>query len=36
MAREPQIAADDYDALIGLLEDEGYDITKIRKVPQSW
>ena len=36
MAREPQIADDEYDSLVGLLEDEGYDITKIRKVPQSW
>ena len=36
MAREPQIPAADYDAILGMLADEGYDIGAIEKVPQRW
>jgi apolipoprotein D and lipocalin family protein len=34
MARTPEIADADYNALVGLIEDQGYDISRIRKVPQ--
>lgn len=36
MAREPSIPAADYSAILGMLEKEGYDISKIQKVPQRW
>ena len=36
MARTPQIPDADYQALLTLLADEGYDISKIQKVPQQW
>lgn len=34
MARTPTISEADYQARLKLIEDEGYDISKIRKVPQ--
>ena len=34
MARTPEIADADYKALVDLIEDQGYDISRIRKVPQ--
>lgn len=34
MARQPIIADGDYDRLIEIVEEEGYDLSKIRKVPQ--
>lgn len=36
MARTPQIPEADYMRLVKGLEDQGYDITKLRKVPQRW
>ena len=36
MARSPQIGADDYDAMLQLLAEVGYDVSKVQKVPQSW
>ena len=36
MARTPSIPEADYQRLLALLGREGYDITKIRKVPQKW
>jgi apolipoprotein D and lipocalin family protein len=36
MARSFSIQADQYDAMVQLVADAGYDITKIRKVPQQW
>ncbi|MDH3451832.1 MAG: lipocalin family protein [Gammaproteobacteria bacterium] len=36
MARKPTLADDDYDAMLALLVDEGYDISRIQKVPQRW
>lgn len=36
MARTPQIPEDDYQRLVKELEDQGYDIAKLRKVPQRW
>ena len=36
MARTPQIPEQDYTDLLQLLENEGYDISKIQKVPQQW
>lgn len=35
-ARTPQISEEDYQRLLGLLDEQGYDITKVRKVPQRW
>jgi len=36
MARTPAIPAADYDRLLGLLAAQGYDITKVQRVPQRW
>jgi len=36
MARTPQIPEDDYQKLVKDLEDQGYDISKLRKTPQRW
>lgn len=36
MARTPEIAAADYDRLVAELAAQGYDVTKLRKVPQRW
>lgn len=36
MARKPAIAPTDYEPLIQLLSAQGYDVSRIRKVPQQW
>jgi len=36
MARRPQIPEAQYQALLRMLEEQGYDTTRIRKVPQRW
>lgn len=36
MAREPEIDAEEYAALVRMIGDMGYDVTKIKKVPQQW
>ncbi len=36
MARTPEIADNDYRALLAMVEREGYDIGKVRRVPQRW
>ncbi len=36
MARKPQMSDEVYRTIIGDLEEIGYDISKIKKVPQSW
>ena len=36
MARTPQMPAGDYDRLTSELKVQGYDLTKLRKVPQRW
>ncbi len=36
MARSPAIPDDDYDGLVGFIESIGYDISKLKKVPQRW
>ena len=36
MARKPQMSDEVYRSIIGDLEEVGYDISKINKVPQSW
>ncbi len=36
MAREPALSSEEYNALIRLIGDAGYDISKVRKVPQKW
>jgi len=36
MARTPQIPEADYQALVEFLEKNGYDISKLQKVPQRW
>lgn len=36
MARTPSMPDADYQAIIAMLADEGYDISKIQKVPQRW
>jgi apolipoprotein D and lipocalin family protein len=36
MARTPQISSDDYANLVRFVDELGYDISKIREVPQRW
>ena len=36
MARTPQIPAADYDRLLALVAQQGYDISKVQRVPQRW
>lgn len=36
MARTPQIPDADYDRLLHFLKDQGYDVSRIQKVPQRW
>lgn len=36
MARTPEIPEADYQRLITMLKDQGYDMSKVRKVPQIW
>ena len=36
MARSPHISEQDYQSLLKLIANQGYDITKIQKVPQRW
>jgi apolipoprotein D and lipocalin family protein len=36
MARTPSIDEADYQRIVALLADEGYDVQQIRKVPQRW
>lgn len=35
-ARTPQIPEEEYQRLLSILKEQGYDITKVRKVPQRW
>jgi apolipoprotein D and lipocalin family protein len=35
MAREPAIPEEEYNAILGFLQEQGYDIKKLLKVPQS-
>lgn len=34
MARAPKISEDDYARLVGILKEQGYDISRLRRVPQ--
>jgi apolipoprotein D and lipocalin family protein len=36
MARTPQIPEADYERIVAQLAAQGYDVTKLRKVPQRW
>ncbi len=36
MARTPQIGAADYAQLLRFVGEQGYDVTKVQKVPQRW
>ncbi len=36
MARTPAIPDEDYERLMRQLADQGYNMTKVRKVPQRW
>ncbi len=36
MARMPSIPDGDYKRLLGMLAEQGYDVSKVRKVPQRW
>jgi apolipoprotein D and lipocalin family protein len=36
MARTPQIPEGDYERIVAELAAQGYDVTKLRKVPQRW
>lgn len=36
MARDPEIAEDEYQKLVKFIGDIGYDVSQVQKVPQSW
>ena len=36
MARTPTIPEDDYESLLTIIADQGYDISQMQKVPQRW
>ncbi|MGV7224924.1 MAG: lipocalin family protein [Nitrospinales bacterium] len=36
MAKSPQIAEEDYQNLLDYIDEQGYDISKVLKVPQRW
>ena len=36
MARTPGISQADYDAIVSMIDDMGYDVEKLQKVPQRW
>lgn len=36
MARRPFIPEDDYRRILALIQYQGYDVSKVRKVPQQW
>lgn len=36
MARDPSIADADYNRLLGIIGEEGYDLSKVRRVPQQF
>lgn len=36
MARTPQISDADYQKLVGIIKKQGYDTSKLQKVPQKW
>ena len=36
MAREPEISDEKYDELVQAVSDMGYDLSEVRRVPQSW
>ena len=36
MARSPQIAETEYQALLEIVKREGYDVSEVRRVPQRW
>jgi apolipoprotein D and lipocalin family protein len=36
MARKPVLADQDYQRLVGMVRDMGYDVSKLQKVPQRW
>ena len=36
MARTPQISEENYQEMVGFVKNLGYDMTKLRKVPQDW
>jgi len=36
MARTPEIPDDEYDRLVSLISEIGYDTSRLRKVPQQW
>jgi apolipoprotein D and lipocalin family protein len=36
MAREPRLSASDYDRLVLRLGEQGYDVSRIERVPQRW
>jgi apolipoprotein D and lipocalin family protein len=36
MARTPQLSEADYQRFLQLIAEEGYDVSKVRKVPHRW
>jgi apolipoprotein D and lipocalin family protein len=36
MARRPELPEEEYQRLVGFVADRGYDVTKLRRVPQRW
>jgi apolipoprotein D and lipocalin family protein len=36
MARTPQVSEVEYQRFLQFITEEGYDVSKVRKVPQRW
>jgi hypothetical protein len=36
MSRQPEIADADYERLLGKLQDVGYDLSVVKRLPQDW
>ena len=36
MARKPEIADADYSSILEIMKAQGYDVSKLQKVPQRW
>ncbi len=36
MARTPSISDEDYDRIVRIIKGQGYDISRLQKVPQRW
>jgi apolipoprotein D and lipocalin family protein len=36
MARKPELSSEEYDEIVGFVDSIGYDVSKLKRVPQNW